>query len=228
MVRTGFERELRRLNAQVLALGSEVGENILEAVRLLRERDQVGAKRLIRGDTLINQKRITIMNDALILIATQQPMARDMRTIASILEIAGELERMNDYCKGIARISLMLGLAPVSSALDGLPEMAAKTQAMLKRALEAFGNLDVELAKQIPAADDEVDALFNKIYQNLINSVLKDPASIERINQLEWAAHNLERAADRVTNICEWVVYNATGSYREMDSELEAPPAFLN
>jgi phosphate transport system protein len=224
MLRTNFERGLQQLQDQIFALGSQVGDNIVAVVEVLRERDHIGAQRLIDGDKDVNQKRIKIMNEAHTLIATQQPMAGDMRLIASSIEIVGELERINDYVKGIARISLMIGAEPIPDALGGLPQMAQKTRDMLHRALDAAGRSDAELARAIPPEDDEVDTLFNEIYRRLVDFVSEDPSQIEMVNRLEWAAHNLERAADRVTNICEWVVYNVTGEYVEMDSELEAPP----
>lgn len=224
MVRARFERELQQLQDRMLALGSQVGNNIVEAVRTLLDNDVPSARNLIAGDEEVNRERIAIMNDALMLIATQQPMAGDMRLIASVLEITGELERINDYVKGIARITTMVGPDAIPDALDVLPLMAAKTRDMLHAALEAASRRDADLARQIPDGDDEVDKLFNKVYSELVAYVIQHPGSIDRANQLEWAAHNLERAADRVTNICEWVVYMTTGDYIEMDSELEAPP----
>ncbi len=224
MVRSNFERELQKLRNQILTLGSQVGENIVLSVDVLLDRNIIAARRLIAGDKEVNQKRIKIMNEALTLIATQQPMAGDMRLTAAALEISGELERINDYVKGIARITLMIGPEPIPSALDGLPRMAEKTRDMLNRALDAASRSDADLARAIPAEDDEVDELFNETYRRLVTFVSQNPDKIELANHLEWAAHNLERAADRVTNICEWVVYITTGEYIEMDSELEAPP----
>jgi phosphate transport system protein len=225
MIRGTFERDLQDLQDRLLALGSEVGENIVAAVDVLIQRDSAGARRLIAVDKEVNRKRIEIMSDALTLIATQQPMAGDMRLIASIIEITGELERINDYAKGIAKNSLLIGSASLPDVIGDLPEMALETRDMLRRALEAAGRRDAELARAIPEADDKIDALFNKVYRELLSYVAGNPGSFELINYLEWALHNLERAADRVTNICEWVVYNVTGEYVEMDSEFEAPPA---
>jgi phosphate transport system protein len=152
-------------------------------------------------------------------------MAGDMRLIASILEITGELERINDYAKGIAKNSLLIGSIRLPEVIGHMPEMASKTQAMLRSALDASSRRDADLAREIPKADDEIDALFNENYRDLLAYAADNPGSYELINYLEWALHNLERAADRVTNICEWVVYNVTGEYVEMDSEFEAPPA---
>ncbi len=225
MIRGTFERELQDLQDRLLALGSEVGENIVKAVDVLEQRDSIGARRLIAADEDVNRKRIEIMTDALVLIATQQPMASDMRIIASIIEITGELERINDYSKGIAKNSLLIGSVPLPDVIGHMPEMASKTMIMLRRALEASSQRDAELAQAIPEDDDEIDALFNKTYRVLLTYVADNPGSYELINYLEWALHNLERAADRVINICEWVVYNVTGEYVEMDSEFEAPPA---
>ena len=224
MVRTNFERELQGLRERIFALGSEVGDNIVECVQVLHDRDLIAAQRLIAGDLIVNRKRIEILKDGLTLIATQQPMAGDMRLIASVLEINGELERINDYVKGIARITIMIGPEPIPNALDNLPLMAKITRDMLDRALVAASNRDVETARAIPAEDDQVDALFNQVYRELVTYVIENPSRIEQANHLEWAAHNIERAADRVTNICEWIVYMTTGEYQELDSELEAPP----
>lgn len=223
MIRGNFERDLQRLQDRLLALGSRVEDNIVESVDLLLRRDMIGSQRLIREDDEINQERISIVTAALQLIATQQPMAGDLRLIASIIEIAGELERINDYSKGIARVGLTLGPSPIPNILAELPVMAEKTRFMLHRAMNAAGRRDAGLAKQIPLMDDEIDALFIQIYRNLILCAAENANMIERSNQLEWVAHNLERAADRVINICEWTVYNVTGVYQEMDSEIQTP-----
>ncbi|NIR93983.1 MAG: phosphate transport system regulatory protein PhoU, partial [Gammaproteobacteria bacterium] len=157
MIRGNFERDLQRLQDRVLALGSQVEENIVSSVDLLMKRDMIGSQRLIKGDEDVNQERISIVSDALMLIATQQPMAKDMRLIAGIIEIAGELERINDYSKGNARIGLTVGANPIPNLLQDLPVMAAKARFMLHRAMGAFGKRDAQLAKEIPADDDEID-----------------------------------------------------------------------
>ena len=219
MTRRAFEQELNRLQDEVLALGSLVEEALVESVATLKQRDFAGSRRLIAADRTVNQKRYEIEGEALTLIATQAPMAGDMRLLAAVLEIAGELERIGDYAKGIARINLMIGEQPLVKPLIDLPLMANKVRDMLHRALVAFVQRDVELARAIPMADDEIDGLYRQIYRELLTHIMEDTEVIEQANQLLWAAHNLERAADRVTNLCERVVYTVTGELLELDSD---------
>jgi len=157
----------------------------------------------------------------LTLIATQQPAAGDLRTLAAVLEIASELERMGDYAKGIANIAVMLGDQPLIKPLIDIPLMAEKGVDMLHRALDAFVRRDVELAVSIPGQDDEVDGLYNQIYRELVTYIIAEPKNIEQANLLLWAAHNLERTADRVTNICERVIFTVTGKLVDVGSENE-------
>ena len=154
----------------------------------------------------------------MIAIATQQPMAHDLRLLASLLEVSGELERMGDYAKGIAKINILMGDQPLLKPLIDIPRMAQKGADMLHRALTAFVNEDAETARLIPYEDDEVDNLYDQIYHELMLFVIQDARSIERANWLLWVAHNLERLADRVTNICERTVFIATGEMKEIES----------
>jgi phosphate transport system protein len=226
-MRQSFDRELQRLQEEVLRMGSEVEEHLVKVTEAFIERDGVTAQRMIDADRSINERRIQVGLDALTLIATQSPMARDMRMIAAILEIVGELERIHDYIKGIGKISLNLGPEPIPQSLAlHLPDMAEGASEMLYQALKAFANRDEDLAKRVPAEDDGVDYLFNQLYAEIVALVTADPSQIERANQLEWALHNLERSADRTINVCEWVVYMVSGVYSEMSmDEYEAPPA---
>jgi phosphate transport system protein len=225
-MREVFDRELRRLEEEVLRMGSEIEEHIVVVVEAFIRRDSLTIQRMIDADQLINSRRIQVGLDSLTLIATQQPMARDMRMIGAILEIVGELERIHDYVKGIGKISQNLGERPVPRELViHMPELAAVASNMLTNAMKAFADRDEELAKAAPAEDDRADALFNESYSDLINYVTHYPGDIHLANQLEWAHHNLERAADRAINICEWVVYMVTGVYKEMSmGEYSAPP----
>ena len=218
-IRTTFHKKLREIQNVVLAMGSMVEKAITESVESLKRRDLEGARRLIVEDRLLNEKRFAIEDDALTLIATQQPMAGDMRTIAAVLAIISELERIGDYAKGISKINLMMGEAPLLKPLVDIPRMAEKARDMLHRALEAFVQRDVDLARAIPDEDDEVDALYNQVYREFLTFIINDPATTDQATYLLWAAHNLERAADRVTNICERVVFTVTGEMAEMDAD---------
>jgi phosphate transport system protein len=221
MPRETFERELHSLEDDILVLGSMVEKAILSSVDVLKRQDLASAKALIAADRVINEKRFAIESDSLALIATQQPLAGDLRSLAAILEIATELERIGDYGKGIARITLMIGEQPLIKPLVDIPRMAEKGQDMLHRALDAFVRRDVALARQIPKEDAEVDALYNQVYRELLTYIIQDPRTIDQATHLLWVAHNLERAADRVSNICERVVFTATGEMSEMDGEGE-------
>ncbi|MGQ9585560.1 MAG: phosphate signaling complex protein PhoU [Anaerolineae bacterium] len=219
MPRQILERELKRLQDEVLILGSMVGEALLESMELLKRRDLEGSRRLVAADRIINEKRFAIEGDTLTLIATQQPMAGDLRILAAVLEIITELERIGDYAKGIARINIMMGEAPLLKPLVDLPQMAQKSRALLQRALDAFVRRDVAAARAIPKEDDEIDSLYNQVYRELLTYMMEDPHTIDRASHLLWVAHNLERSSDRVTNICERVVFMVTGEMTEMDVE---------
>jgi len=219
MPRQTFERELQRLQDELLVLGSMVEHAIADSVDALKKRDLEWSRQLVADDRLINEKRFQIEADVLTLIATQQPIAGDLRVLASTLEIAAELERMGDYAKGIAKISLMIGEEPLIKPLIDIPRMAAKAREMLHRALDAFVRRDIEAARAIPAEDDEVDNLYNQVYRELITLILANPKNIDQANHLLWAAHNLERTADRVTNICERVIFTVTGQMLEIGKE---------
>jgi phosphate transport system protein len=217
--RQALERELQRLNDDILILGSMAEKAIFQAVTMLKNRDSEGSRRLIADDLKINQKRFAIEADCLMVIATQQPMASDLRTLAAILELATELERIGDYGKGIARITVMMGDEPLVKQLIDIPRMAEKACDMLHRALDAFVRRDVDLAREIPKEDDVVDALYNRVYNDLIQIIIKNPKTIDQATHLLWVAHNLERAGDRVTNICERVIFTVTGQMQEMDMQ---------
>jgi phosphate transport system protein len=216
MIRKTFEHELQEVKDDILVLGSMVEEAILASVDALKKRDIEAAKNILKADREINKKRFEIENKLMILIATQQPMAHDLRLLASSMEIISELERMGDYAKGIANINVRMGDQPLLKPLIDVPRMAQKDVDMLHRALSAFINEDVEAAKAIPIEDDEVDALYNQVYRELMTYVIADAKTIERANWLLWVAHNLERVADRVTNICERTVFIATGELSEI------------
>ena len=221
MIRKTFENEIQQVKDEVLLLGSMVEHAIITSVEVLKKRDLKGAQKIIDEDKVINRKRFDIERQLMILIATQQPMAHDLRLLASTMEIISELERMGDYAKGIANINIRMGEERLLKPLIDIPRMAQVGTSMLHRSLTAFINEDVETAKKIPAEDDEVDALYNQIYRELMLMIIQDPKSIERANWLLWVAHNLERVADRVTNICERTIFIATGEINEIKSSDE-------
>jgi phosphate transport system protein len=218
MIRKTFEHELQQVKDDILVLGSMVEQATLDAMDALKKRDVKSSEKIYEQDRVINEKRFAIENQCMILIATQQPMARDLRLLASMLDVASEMERMGDYAKGVATINIRMGDQPLLKPLIDLPRMAAKAADMLHRALTAFINDDVETARAIPQEDDEVDALYDQIYRELMTFVIADPKTIERANYLLWAAHNMERMADRVTNICERTVFVVTGEIKELQT----------
>jgi len=217
MLRHKFDDELLHLQDEVLLLGSQVEKALVQSVDGLKRRDLAASRRVIAADRAINEKRYSIESEAIMVIATQQPMAGDMRLLAAVIEIITELERMGDYAKGIARINLALGPEPLIAPLIDLPVMADKACAMLRQALDAFIRRDVGLARAIPKQDDEVDVLYNQFYRVMLSYILSDPPTLGQVTYLMWAAHNLERAADRVTNICERVAFTVTGQMEEFD-----------
>jgi phosphate transport system protein len=221
MIRKTFENEIQQVKDEVLLLGSMVEHAIMASVEVLKKRDIKGAEKIIAQDSEINKKRFAIESQLMILIATQQPMAHDLRLLASTMEIISELERMGDYAKGIANINIRMGEERLLKPLIDIPRMAQIGASMLHRSLTAFVNEDVEAAKAIPAEDDEVDGLYNQIYHELMLLIIQDPKTIERANWLLWVAHNLERVADRVTNICERTIFIATGEMSEIKSSAQ-------
>lgn len=215
--RETFDRYLRQLLDEVLDLGRMVEQAVLDSVDALMKHDLAASERIMAADQHINEKRYAIEHECLTLIATQQPMARDLRFLAAILEIITELERIGDYAKGISRINLLMGTEPLLEPMDDLQVMATKGLGMLRRSLDAFIARDAKTARQIPIEDDEIDALYNKIYKELLAVMMVDSKLIDHANYLMWAAHNLERMADRVTNICERIIFVVTGEMRELD-----------
>lgn len=217
MTRDLFNAELREIQDDVLVLGSMTEKAIMDAMEALRDGDAVWARKIIEDDNKINQKRFEIENRTIFVIASQQPMATDLRALASVLYIITDLERIADHAEGIARINLLLGDEPLPRRLGYIPGMADRAVAMLRNSLKAYIDHDVDSARQICDADDEVDRLQDAVYDESIKAMIADPTTVQRNTYLIWCAHNLERIADRCTNICERVVYTATGHMDEMN-----------
>ncbi|MBI4329356.1 MAG: phosphate signaling complex protein PhoU [Chloroflexi bacterium] len=218
MVRIAFEKHLQELQDDVLAMGSMVDKAIDRSVESLKRRDLDLARQVIADDAKINQARFDIEEKCVHLIATQQPIASDLRILVAVLNIIVDLERMGDHAEGIARVNVLMGDMPLVKPLIDIPRMAQKSRGMLNRSLTAFVNRDAEDAKRICAEDDEVDNLYDQVYRELITIMLGDPRTITPATYLLWAAHNLERVADRTTNISERVVFLVSGHMQELAS----------
>jgi len=216
MPRETFEQRLKQLQDEVLVLGSMVEKAIARSIEALKNRDLEAARQIIHDDQEINQKRYEIEATCTQLLATQQPMARDLRTIISVLYIITDLERIADHAEGIAKITIMIGDEPPLKPLIDIPRMANKTIEMIQRGLKAFIERDVEAARKVCQEDDEVDALYDQVYRELLFFMIQDPRTISRATHLLWVGHNLERMADRATNICERVGYMVNGTIQEM------------
>jgi phosphate transport system protein len=212
MPRKLFEQHLRELQDHVLAMGSMVETAIYRSMEALKNRDLELAKKVMADDQIIDQKRFEIEEQCIDLIVTQQPMASDLRIIIAVLNIIVDLERIGDHAEGIAKIAIMIGDEPPLKPLVDLPRMANLAGSMLKRTLEAFINHDAETAGKICAEDDAIDNLYDQVFRELLSFMAEDPKTITRATRLIWVAHNLERSADRVTNIAERIIFVVTGS----------------
>ena len=217
-MRTAFHRRLREIQDDILVMGSMVQKAILRSIDALRNRDQDLAHQIIADDQNVNRKRFEIEEKCIELIATQQPMASDLRTVVAVLNIIIELERIGDYAVGNSRIVILIGDEPPLKPLVDIPRMADKTTDMLRRSLDAFISRDAEGARKISGEDDLIDQLYDQVFRELLTFMAEDPKTTTRATRLIWVAHNLERSADRVTNICERVVFLVTGKMVEIDA----------
>jgi phosphate transport system protein len=219
MIRETLDRQIHQIEDELLWMGSAVERATMGAIKALKAKDFNAARQIYSDDKYLNEKRFAIENAILILIATQQPMAHDLRLLAAMLEISSEMERMGDYAKGICKVIVQLDKDEISIPFDELELMADKAIKMLHDALNAFITEDTKTASSIPAMDDEVDLLFNKINKEIVHYMFEHPEKIDHANLLMWVIHNLERMADRVTNICERTIFVVTGELYEMESK---------
>ncbi len=211
MLRADFDRNLKLLQDDLIALGNLVGQAITQSMVALINRDLDASQRVVAADDLIDQKRFELEDQCIDLIATQQPIAIDLRTLMAVLHISVELERVGDYAEGIAKVTLMMGDEPASEPLFDLPLLAEKASDMLGRSLDALLFRDAGAAEQVCQDDDQVDTLYHKVFRELLTEMTRDPQSIKRATYLLWVAHDLERIADRATNIAERVIFLVTG-----------------
>lgn len=217
MARKNFAEHIKDMEREVAKMGDLVADAVSNSVAALGHRDVAAAKKIIAGDAAINKMRGEIEERCVTLIATQQPVATDLREIIAIMFIITDLERMGDYAEGIAKIVVMHDQEELLKPLNNIPRMADKAVGMLKRSIEAFNKRDARAAAAICNEDDEVDALYDHTYHELLTYMIKDPTTITRATWLIWAAHNLERIADRVTNICERTAYLVTGDLQAIN-----------
>jgi len=217
MTRETYQKNLRELQDDVLAMGSMIEKALERSMQALRGRDLEQARKVLDDDKNIDIKRFEIEQKAMALMCTQAPMASDLRVILAALNIIIDLERMGDHAAGIAKIAIMVGDEPPLKPLIDLPRMNEKVISMLHRSLDAYINHDAEAARQIVAEDDEIDNLYDQVFRELLTFMMEDPRTITRATRLIWVGHNLERTGDRVTNICERVVFMVTGKMEEMN-----------
>lgn len=217
MARDNLNQHIQEIMDELLIMGSLVETATFKAVEALKTRDRVAARSIYLADSVINEKRYNVENDVLILIATQQPLAHDLRLLAAMLEIASELERMGDYAKGICKVIFNLGEVDIPVPIKEIELMGKYAIEMLHSALTAFVQEDSETAKTIPQLDDRVDKLFTSVEHSIVEIMVKSPSIIDHANLLMWVAHNLERMADRVTNICERTIFVKTGELTELE-----------
>jgi phosphate transport system protein len=217
MVRRFFEEQIHELLEDLLEMGQMVTDSIQRSVQALSQQDVELAGQVIAYDDEVNAIQQEIDEKCLVLLATQQPLASDLRAILAISNIAAELERIGDYAEGIARLALKLSDRPLLKPLIDIPRMAEKSQQMLTTALEAFARQDVAAAEAVGKADDEVDALYDQVYRELLVFMMEDPHTITQATYLLWVAHNLERIGDRTTNIAERVVFLNSGKIVDLN-----------
>ncbi len=217
MPREDFDLQLNQLQLEVETLAQIVGKSINRAVDALKRRDLAASQEVVNDDDYIDQKRFEIEDRCVDMIATQQPMAGDLRAIIALLHIVVELERMGDYAEGIAKISLSMGDAPPLKPLIDIPRMAEKATTMLNDSIDSLLNRDMVKAHAVCQADDEVDDLYDQVYRELLLFMIQDPETIQRATYLLWVAHDLERIADRATNIAERVIFLVTGKLVEIN-----------
>ncbi len=211
MVRADFDKSLKELEAELIGLGEMVEKAIVKSMDALERRDLTLAYEVVAEDDLIDEKRFELEEKCIDLIATQQPLAVDLRTLLAVLHIAVELERMGDYAEGIGKICMIIGDDEPVETPKQLPQMARMGITMLRRSLKSLMDRDIELANDVWDSDDEVDALYDGVCRQIFLDMGQHPKTIEAATHFLWVAHDLERIADRATNIAERVIFVVTG-----------------
>lgn len=222
-IRTLFDRQLQDLDNSTLRLAELVETQLTQAVRALQTRDLATARRVDEFDATINQLRYEIEEHCYELLALQQPNARDMRRIVAGVSIATNLERMGDHAAGIARVTQRIADMPVPVHVPLFTDMAKLASANLMEALKAMAAQDAILARAVVRRDDEVDKMHKLVYGQLIQTMMTNPATVEYATLLLWVSHDIERFADRISNICERIIYTVTGNLYELRNNANQP-----
>ena len=215
--REHYVQQLEGLHTELRALGQLVIVSITRAIDALRQQDVEAARKIVSDDRRIDQAQAALEEHVLAVMATQQPMAGDLRRLVAAIEIASELERIGDYAKGVAKITIRHADQPLIKPLIHIPEMAELSINMLGSALDAYENEDAEAARGLASSDDRVDELSKGVQADLLDAIQQDPASAARAVDLLFVAHNLERIADRTTNIAERVIFMVKGDVVELN-----------
>jgi phosphate transport system protein len=217
VTREHYDQQLRGLQDDLLRLASLVESAIARSITALQHQDVEEARRIIAEDDIIDRRQYALEDKALLLIARQAPMAADLRMISAVISIASELERIGDYAEGIAKITIRGANEPLLTSLGDLPRMAEQALRMLREALDAFVSRDVAAARRLATEDNEIDSLTSRIQDDLLGHMLRDPRTIERAIHLIFVAHNVERVADRTTNIAERLIFLVTGEIVDLN-----------
>lgn len=217
MVRETFNGQLKDLQQQIIRMGSLVEEAIAGSVTALKTQDTALAQRIIDEDDRIDYYYVQIDDQCLKLIATQQPMAKDLRKIITGLKIISDLERMADHAVDIAKIAIQISHEPLIKPLIDIPRMSEYAQKMVKNCLDAYVKEDVTLAESVGVDDDLVDHLHNQIFRELLTYMMEDQKNIKQATHLLFVSRFLERIGDRATNIGEAVIYLVTGDRRDIN-----------
>lgn len=215
--RQNLERELEKLKQQILSLSSQVDQRIGLVMDALLQRNLGLAQQIIYDDRIIDKQRYQIEDFCFQIIATQQPTASDLRAILAATALATELERIADHGSGIARLIIRMGEQPLLKPLVDIPRMATIAREMLRVVIDAYAARDDRLATEAISRDDAVDTLYNQVFRELLTFMLEDPRTITRAMSLIWIAHDLERIADRVTNMGERVIFMRTGKLEDLN-----------
>lgn len=217
-MRNAFHEQLKQMQQKIVHMGHLVSAMIEQATLSLARKDSALAKQVIEQDDVIDRMLIDVQMTAMQLLALQQPMARDLRTIGTGIKLVTDLERIADHATNIAEVTLKLEGQPLIKPLVDIPRMAELAQEMVRDALTAYVNQDEALARSMIAADDAVDALYNRIFNELLGFMEKDPTTVVQATHLLHVAANLERVADHATNLGEWTIYMLTGHLEDLNN----------